>query len=154
VPEVQTEISSDQPARKKRRRTAHLKDVPDTRELREQLREQCRQIVQRLDRSQVFSKDELETVARQLLAEQKLPEGYLGWAMVMLSSEFWREQVAAVPPERRLLLLPHCLKHAEGCPADYDQYGLDCKQCGACSIADFRAERWVTRCWLPKARPS
>jgi len=64
VPEVQTEISSDQPARKKRRRTAHLKDVPDTRELREQLREQCRQIVQRLDRSQVFSKDELEESCR------------------------------------------------------------------------------------------
>ena len=37
-----------------------------------------------------------------------------------------------------MLLLPHCLKHAEGCPADYDQFGLDCKQCGACSIADFR----------------
>ena len=23
-------------------------------------------------------------------------------------------------------------------PADYDQFGLDCKTCGACSIADFR----------------
>jgi geranylgeranyl pyrophosphate synthase len=30
------------------------------------------------------------------------------------------------------------LKHAEGCPADYDEFGLDCKKCGACSIADFR----------------
>lgn len=130
---------SDGPARK-RRRTAHLKDVPETRELREQLRQSCRQVVDRQDRSQVFSKDELEAVARQLLVEQQLPDGYLGWTMVMLSSEFWREQVAAVPPERRLLLLPHCLKHAEGCPADYDQFGLDCKQCGACSIADFRTE--------------
>ena len=37
-----------------------------------------------------------------------------------------------------MLLLPHCLKHAEGCPADYDEFGLDCRQCGACSIADFR----------------
>jgi geranylgeranyl pyrophosphate synthase len=34
--------------------------------------------------------------------------------------------------------LPHCLKHAEGCPADYDEFGLECKKCGACSIADFR----------------
>jgi geranylgeranyl diphosphate synthase type II len=39
---------------------------------------------------------------------------------------------------RRLLLLPHCLKHAEGCPADYDEFGLDCRKCGACSIADFK----------------
>ena len=43
-----------------------------------------------------------------------------------------------MPPSRRLFLLPHCLKHAEGCPADYDEFGLDCKKCGACSIADFR----------------
>ena len=128
-----------QPPRK-RRRTAHLKDVPPTREEREQLRQQCHQLAGRIDRQQRFSKDELEAAARLLLAEQQLPEAYLGWTMVMLSSEFWREQVAAVPPERRLLLLPHCLKHAEGCPADYDQFGLDCKTCGACSIADFRTQ--------------
>src|SRR5207244_426915 len=30
------------------------------------------------------------------------------------------------------------LKHAEGCPADYDEFGLDCKKCGACSVADFK----------------
>lgn len=147
--EVQTENSTtassaiqaagSKPVRK-RRRTAHLKDVPDTRELREQLRLECRELASRLDHSQSFSKDELEVISRQLLKEKQLPEGYLGWIMVMLSTEFWREQVAAVPPERRLLLLPHCLKHAEGCPADYDQFGLDCKQCGACSIADFRTE--------------
>ena len=46
--------------------------------------------------------------------------------------------MASVPPSRRLFLLPHCLKHAEGCPADYDDFGLACKKCGACSIADFR----------------
>jgi len=133
-------IANGDPPARRRRRTAHLKDVPPTRELREQLRDHCRELVERLDGNQSFSKDELETVARQLLAKYDLPESYLGWTMVMLSSEFWRDQVAAVPPSRRLLLLPHCLKHAEGCPADYDQFGLDCKQCGACSIADFRTE--------------
>jgi geranylgeranyl pyrophosphate synthase len=59
--------------------------------------------------------------------------------MVVLSSAFWQDAVATVPPERRLFLLPHCLKHAQGCPADYDQFGMNCKQCGACSIADFRS---------------
>ncbi|MFV0445386.1 MAG: polyprenyl synthetase family protein, partial [Planctomycetaceae bacterium] len=29
-------------------------------------------------------------------------------------------------------------KHAEGCPAEYDQFGLDCEKCGACSIADYK----------------
>src|SRR5205823_2653595 len=27
---------------------------------------------------------------------------------------------------------------AEGCPADYDEFGLDCRKCGACSVADFK----------------
>lgn len=133
-------IESEQPTRKRRRRTAHLKDVPQERGQRDHLREVCKQVAGKLDHNQVFTKDELEVVARQLLTEHNLPESNLGWTMVMLSSEFWREQVAHIPPSRRLLLLPHCLKHAEGCPADYDQFGLDCKQCGACSIADFRTE--------------
>ena len=80
----------------------------------------------------------MEQVARRALEEADLPEAYLGWMMVMISSEFWKESLSAVPPERRLFLLPHCLKHAEGCPAEYDQFGMNCKECGACSIADFR----------------
>ncbi len=80
----------------------------------------------------------MEQIARRALEEADLPEGYLGWMMVMISSLFWKDALSAVPPERRLFLLPHCLKHAEGCPADYDQFGMNCKECGACSIADFR----------------
>ncbi len=83
---------------------------------------------------------ELEAISRRTLEEVGLAEGYVGWLMVVLASEFWEAQVAAVPMKRRLFLLPHCLKHAEGCPADYDDYGLDCRKCGACSIADFRAK--------------
>jgi geranylgeranyl pyrophosphate synthase len=125
--------------RGKRRRTSHLKEVPASRELREKLRSHCQTVVSNLNRSEPPTKNELEAITRRILEEFQLPEGYVGWTMVVLSSEFWRDQVAAVPPSRRLLLLPHCLKHAEGCPADYDQFGLDCKKCGACSIADFRA---------------
>jgi len=80
----------------------------------------------------------MERIARATLAEADLPESYLGWTMVMISSAYWKGPLSAVPPERRLFLLPHCLKHAEGCPADYDQFGMNCKECGACSIADFR----------------
>src|SRR5262249_41367072 len=69
-----------------------------------------------------------------------LGEQYLGFMMVCISNEFWREQVQAIDFKRRLLLLPHCLKHAEGCPADYDEFGLDCRKCGACSVADFKVK--------------
>lgn len=129
---------SDAPRRTKRRNTSHLKLVPQDRAERDALRQRCADRATTLDRSRPLTKDELERLAREILTEAGQSEGYVGWTMVVLASEFWREQVAAVPFERRLFLLPHCLKHAEGCPADYDEFGLDCKQCGACSIADFR----------------
>ncbi len=121
-----------------RRKTSHLKLVPETPELREHLRARCAEVADRLDKNHPLTKDEMEKVAREFLEREGMPEGYLGWTMVVLSSEFWREQVGAIPPSRRLFLLPHCLKHAEGCPADYDEFGMNCKKCGACSIADFR----------------
>ncbi|MEC8799850.1 MAG: polyprenyl synthetase family protein, partial [Planctomycetota bacterium] len=132
--------STSAPTRRKtrRRKTAHLKLVPESRELRERLRARCEEVAATLDKSRPVGKDEMEAISRQILAEAELGEGYVGWIMVTLSSAFWRDQISSIPPSRRLFLLPHCLKHAEGCPADYDEYGLDCKTCGACSIADFR----------------
>ena len=124
--------------RSRRRKTAHLKMVPSSKEMRESLRETCRQVADTLDRNVPPSKDELEAISRKVLADAGQPEGFLGWIMVVLSSCFWEEQIKSIPHERRLFLLPHCLKHAEGCPADYDEFGLACKTCGACSIADFR----------------
>ncbi len=127
--------TSDRP---NRRKTSHLKDVPETLELRESLRARCEEVASRLDPEVPVNKDEMERIARATLAEADLPESYLGWTMVMISSAYWKGPLSAVPPERRLFLLPHCLKHAEGCPAEYDQFGMNCKECGACSIADFR----------------
>ena len=112
--------------------------VPDTKEARESLRLRCREVAATLSRDVPPSKDELEAICRRLLTEENLAEGFLGWTMVVLSTEFWEDQIKSIPYDRRLFLLPHCLKHAEGCPADYDEFGLACKTCGACSIADFR----------------
>lgn len=136
-----TQIPADitPPKRKSgRRKTSHLKQVPEPQALRDEIRNRCREITSKIDKSRPMTTDEMEVVVRQILDEMELEEHFIGWTMVMFASEFWRDQVAAVPPSRRLFLLPHCLKHAEGCPADYDQFGLDCKTCGACSIADFR----------------
>ncbi|WP_146679982.1 polyprenyl synthetase family protein [Pirellula sp. SH-Sr6A] len=138
---VNATVSESPKADKKtRRKTSHLKLVPETKELRTSLRDKCREVAARLNKDLPPTKDELEQIARRTLEEAGLPEGYLGWAMVILSSEFFRDSVASIPPSRRLFLLPHCLKHAEGCPADYDEFGMDCKKCGACSIADFRTK--------------
>jgi len=135
------DAGSDPAPRKRekvRRSTSHLKAVPETLSQREKFKTEAERYARGFDKSQPFSKDELESHARKLLAELDEPEKFLGFAMVMLGNFFWKQQFLAVPFHRRMLLLPHCLKHAEGCPADYDEFGLDCEKCGACSIADYK----------------
>ncbi len=122
----------------KRRSTTHLKAVPDTLELREKVKVAAEEYARSLDRSRAFTHNELEHHGRTLLDQMQLPEKYLGFAMVMVGNFFWKQQFLAIPFHRRMLLLPHCLKHAEGCPAEYTQFGLDCERCGACSIADYK----------------
>jgi geranylgeranyl pyrophosphate synthase len=124
----------------KRPSTAHLKVVPETRELRDKVRSAAHQFSPSMDRSKPLTRPTLQKMAEDLLKNLGLGEQYLGFTMVALSNEFWREQLQAIDFKRRLLLLPHCLKHAEGCPADYDEFGLDCKKCGACTIADFKVK--------------
>jgi geranylgeranyl pyrophosphate synthase len=120
--------------------TAKFRVVPETRELRDRVREEAHRFGLTLDRTKPLTKPGLQKMGEDLLQRLELGEQYLGFAMVAISNEFWREQVSAIDFKRRLLLLPHCLKNAEGCPADYDEFGLDCKKCGACSVADFKVK--------------
>ena len=84
--------------------------------------------------------DELRTHAEKVIARTGLPAIYTDYAGVLLNNEVWREQLAAVPYERRLLLLPKCLRVEDRCPAPFDELGLLCKQCGLCTIQDLQAE--------------
>lgn len=122
----------------KKQGSAAFKIVPETREMRDRVRARVAVFGKTLDRSKPLTKQGLQAMAEGLLRDMELPQQYLGFMMVMISNEFWREQVSAIAPNRRLFLMPHCLKHAEGCPADYDEFGLDCRKCGACSVADFK----------------
>jgi geranylgeranyl pyrophosphate synthase len=126
--------------KEKRPSTAHLKVVPETRELRDRVRSEAFKLGQNLDRSKPLTRPTLQKMGEDLLEKLELGPQYLGFSMVCVSNEFWRDQVQAIDFKRRLLLLPHCLKHAEGCPADYDEFGLDCRKCGACSIADYKTK--------------
>ena len=72
-----------------------------------------------------------------LLGCDAIYRDYIG---VLINNELWREALASVPFERRLLLMPKCLRVESKCPAPFDEFGLLCKQCGLCSIQDMQAE--------------
>lgn len=133
------ETASKRPTKRRRRKsTSHLKLVPETLAMRERIKVEAERFAENLDRSRPFDGGQLEVWGRELLEQMELPEKFLGFAAVLIGNFFWKRQFVAVPFERRMLLLPHCLKHAEGCPAEYDEFGLDCDKCGACSIADYK----------------
>src|SRR5215471_4159868 len=115
-----------------------LKLNPETQELRERIRTEAFRHVRTIDRSRPLSKKDLEAHAGVLLDRMGLEKGYLGFAMVMLGNGFWKEQFISIPFHKRILLLPHCLKHVDACSAHYDEFGLHCEDCGACAIGDFK----------------
>jgi len=84
--------------------------------------------------------EELKVHADRLVTMLQCDPIYRDYLGVVLNNEMWREQLAAVPFERRLLLLPKCLRVESKCPAPFDEFGLLCKQCGLCSIQDLQAE--------------
>jgi len=83
---------------------------------------------------------DLREHAVSIVAQAEMPESYVDYVGVLLSNEVWREQLATVPFERRLLLLPKCLRVEDRCPAPFDELGLLCKQCGLCTIQDLQSE--------------
>src|SRR5262245_59973153 len=139
---LDTEVPPTAPPelKSKKANTAQLKVIPETRTLRARIREAAAEYVRPLDKSKPLTKDEFRAHSTTLLKQLDLGEQYLGFTLVCIANEFWREQVAAIPFHRRLMLVPHCLKNAEGCPAEYDEFGLNCEKCGACSVADFKGK--------------
>lgn len=119
--------------------TAHLKQIPQPVDLREQIRAAVEEKVAGMDRTQPLVRHRIEGYTREVLADLNLPEGYLGWTMVILSSAYWRDRIEATPFDRRLLLLPHCMRNEEVCPADYNEFGLLCEDCGGCALTQWRA---------------
>lgn len=121
-----------------RRPTAHLKTVPENRDVRQYLQDACREAIDEVGRDTALTKRQLEQTARLVLERQQLGEEHLGWTMVCLVNEFWRDQVAAVPISRRLLLLPAGLRHLPNCHSPLADTRRDC---AACTMAEIT--RWA-----------
>jgi geranylgeranyl pyrophosphate synthase len=69
-----------------------------------------------------------------------LDRKFENYAAILVNNAAWRDTLARIPYERRLLLLPKCLRVEEKCPAPFDEFGLLCKECGLCSIQDLTVE--------------
>jgi len=115
-------------------------NIPQTRGDREALRASLRQFVVERKPVPPLSFAELRAFAEEFVVSNGWDAKYTNYAAILLNSEVWRDRLAKVPYERRLLLLPKCLRIEDKCPAPFDEFGLLCKQCGLCSIQDLQEE--------------
>ncbi len=84
--------------------------------------------------------DEISSITRNILRNSQLDPRYMGFVSVLVSNELWAPTLSLVPFERRVLMIPQCLRAQEGCVAEMDEYGLLCNQCGRCAIGRIQEE--------------
>jgi geranylgeranyl diphosphate synthase, type II len=115
-------------------------NIPQTLAEREQLRALARVYVAAEQPVPPMPAEPLREHAERMLTQGGVPLTYKEYAAVLISNEMWRDALAGIPYERRLLLMPKCLRVEAKCPAPFDEFGLLCKKCGLCSIQDLQEE--------------
>ena len=115
-------------------------NIPQTLAEREQLRALAKAYVAEVRPVPPMPADPLREHAERMLEAARVPAVYKEYAAILISNEMWRDALAGIPYERRLLLMPKCLRVEAKCPAPFDEFGLLCKRCGLCSIQDLQEE--------------
>ena len=115
-------------------------DIPPTRFEREAVLRKARDFAREHGLVPPIPLDELRKICEQLCDEHGIDRAFLNYTAVVLNNELWRDTLATIPYNRRLLLLPKCLRVEEHCPAPFDEFGLLCKKCGLCSIQELQVE--------------
>lgn len=86
--------------------------VPESKGTRERLRALVADLVASWSEAgppaSVKSAEGLRRHAAEIIRRAKVDDAFVGWTMVGILSEFWRNKIASVAAGRRLLLLPDC----------------------------------------------
>ncbi|HBQ83484.1 MAG TPA: hypothetical protein DD745_11495 [Bacteroidales bacterium] len=82
----------------------------------------------------------IEDQATLLLEKYGWDKKYKAFVMVCCGNAIWRPVIGSVPFNRRIFLLPHCLKNSRLCQGQQDEMGLLCRECGSCSISALLRE--------------
>lgn len=109
-------------------------DIPADKVVRDRIKAVCRETVEHRKLVGPLSLEVLESAAGEILAGMGLEERYLKFAIVVLNNEVQRKALSRVPYEKRLLLLPRCMRDETVCKGEFDEIGLLCRGCGGCAI--------------------
>jgi len=114
--------------------------VPEIKETRTEIRGRVEEYFHKNTVIPPVSYEGLFEFAGKLVEENGWDKKYLAFTMVCCGNAIWRDVVGAIPYNRRVLMLPQCLKNSNLCKAENDQLGLLCRECGECNISYFIQE--------------
>ncbi len=87
-----------------------------------------------------LSYDQLSSLASQIIESMDLNPSFKAFLMICCGNAIWRKVFEKIPYQRRILLLPECLKNSQQCNAEKDTFGILCGACGSCSIKNILNE--------------
>ncbi len=114
--------------------------VPGDKSARDRLRYFARRRVEQENLVPPLTLEELREHAGLVCAAAGVTEDCADYAVIVVNNEAWRDTLAGIPFDRRLLLLPKCLRADGRCPAPIDEFGLVCQSCGSCLISELQSE--------------
>src|SRR5215213_4325372 len=115
-------------------------NIPQSRPERDYVARLVREYVAKYNPVPPMPLEQLKVHAEKIIEISGLDPTFRDYCAILINNEAWREQLATIPYERRLLLMPKCLRVEAHCPAPFDEFGLLCKKCGLCSIQDLQDE--------------
>jgi len=115
-------------------------NIPQYKAHRDRLRAFVADYVRQNRLTPPLSLDELRRHSHRIIAAAGLAEKFIDYAAVLVNNAAWRPIVAAIPYDRRLLLLPNCLRDKARCGGRFDDIGLICGGCERCMIHELQTQ--------------
>ncbi len=96
-------------------------------------------LLKKFPRSEVFGvKANVDSIMEFIKKETGTMDAFwLQKTTVAAINELARDAFAKIPPSRRFVFIPHCLRHIKSCKAQAGEEGYKCLKCGACKISDI-----------------
>jgi geranylgeranyl pyrophosphate synthase len=115
-------------------------NIPQTKQQRNKLLQIATDYVEQKKPVGPLSLAELQMHSEKVVEIANVNSKYRNFAAVLVNNQVWRQTVAGIPFEKRLLLLPKCLRNQRECRAGFDELGLVCEHCGGCIIDELKSQ--------------
>ncbi len=111
--------------------------VPQNEEKLTKLRSDVSKFLENKQLTAPLNQEVLLKLAIEVVFQYPEYQEYIKLVAILINNAVWLPVVASVPFDRRVLLLPKCIRNSNGCAAEIDELGLLCQFCGGCKLEDY-----------------